>query len=37
MANAYVQTMVTEQDGKKREVRNLIGPLPAIRFEIVTP
>ncbi len=37
MANAYVQTTVTEQDGKTREVRNLIGPLPAIRFEIVTP
>jgi hypothetical protein len=37
MANAYVQTTVTEQDGKTREVRNLIGPLPAIRFEIITP
>lgn len=37
MANAYFQTTTTEQDGKTREVRSLIGPLPAIRFEIVTP
>ena len=37
MANAFLQTTVTEQDGKTREVRNLIGPLPALPFEIVTP
>ncbi len=35
MANAFLQTTVTEKDGKTREVRNLIGPLPAIPFEIV--
>ncbi len=37
MANAFLQTTVTEKDGKTREVRNLIGPLPAMRFEVVTP
>ena len=37
MANAFVQTTVTEKDGKTREVRNLIGPLPAMPFEIVKP
>lgn len=37
MANAYFQTTATEQDGKTRDVRNLIGPLPAIPFEIVQP
>ena len=37
MANAFLQTTVTEKDGKTREVRNLIGPLPAIPFEIVKP
>ena len=37
MANAFLQTTVTEKDGKTREVRSLIGPLPAIPFEIVKP
>ncbi len=37
MANAFLQTTVTEKDGKTREVRNLIGPLPAIPFEIIKP
>ena len=37
MANAFLQTTVTEKDGKTREVRNLIGPLPAMPFEIVKP
>jgi hypothetical protein len=36
MANAFLQETVT-QDGKTREVRNLIGPVPAIPFEIVKP
>jgi hypothetical protein len=35
MANAFLQSTVTEKDGKTREVRNLIGPMPAIPFEIV--
>ncbi|MCY2996238.1 MAG: hypothetical protein NTY19_51565 [Planctomycetota bacterium] len=37
MANAFLQTTATEKDGKTREVRNLIGPLPALPFEIVKP
>ncbi len=37
MANAFLQTTVTEKDGKTREVRNLIGPLPALSFEVVKP
>ena len=37
MANAFLQTTVTEQDGKTREVRNFIGPLPAVPFEVVKP
>ena len=37
MANAFLQTAVTEKDGKTREQRMLIGPLPAIPFEIVNP
>jgi len=37
MANAFLQTTATEQDGKTREVRNLIGPLPAMPFEIIKP
>ena len=37
MANAFLQTTVTEEDGKTREVRNFIGPLPALSFEVVTP
>ena len=37
MANAFLQTTVTEKDGKTREVRNLIGPLPALPFEVVKP
>jgi hypothetical protein len=37
MANAFLQTTVTEKDGKTREVRNLIGPLPAMPFEVVNP
>ena len=37
MANAFLQTTVTEKDGKTREVRNLIGPLPAMPFEVVKP
>jgi len=37
MANAFLQTTVTEKDGKAREVRNLIGPLPAMPFEVVKP
>ena len=35
MANAFFQTTVTEKDGKTCEQRNLIGPLPAVPFEIV--
>ena len=37
MANAFLQTTVTDKDQKTREVRNLIGPLPAMPFEIVAP
>lgn len=37
MANAFLQTTVTEQDGKTREARNFIGPLPALPFEVVPP
>ena len=37
MANAFLQTTATEKDGKTREVRNLIGPLPALPFEVVKP
>jgi hypothetical protein len=37
MANAFLQSTVTEKDGKTREVRNFIGPLPALPFEIVQP
>ena len=37
MANAFLQTTATEEDGKTREVRNLIGPLPALPFEVVKP
>lgn len=37
MANAYLQTTATEQDGTTREVRNFIGPLPALPFEVVQP
>ena len=37
MANAFLQTTVTEEDGKMREVRNFIGPLPALPFEVVKP
>jgi hypothetical protein len=37
MANAYLQTTVTEEDGTTREVRNFIGPLPALPFEVVQP
>ena len=37
MANAFLQTTVTEEDGKTREVRNFIGPLPALPFEVVKP
>ena len=37
MANAFLQTTVTEKDGKTREVRNFIGPLPALPFEVFTP
>jgi hypothetical protein len=36
MANAFLQTTATEKDGKTREVRNFIGPLPALPFELVT-
>jgi hypothetical protein len=36
MANAFLQETVTE-DGKTRQVRNLIGPVPALPFEIVKP
>jgi hypothetical protein len=35
MANVFLQSTVTEKDGKTREVRNLIGPMPAMPFEIV--
>ena len=35
MANAFLQTTVTAKDGKTREVRNFIGPLPALPFEVV--
>jgi hypothetical protein len=37
MANAFLQTRVTEKDGKTREVRNFIGPLPALPFEVFKP
>ena len=37
MANAFLQTTVTEADGKTREVRNFIGPLPALPFQVVNP
>jgi hypothetical protein len=37
MANAFLQTTATERDGKTREVRNFIGPLPALPFEVVKP
>ncbi len=37
MANAFLHATVTEKDGKTREVRNLIGPLPALPFEVVKP
>ena len=37
MANAFLQSTVTEKDGKTRDERYLIGPLPAIPFEIVKP
>ena len=37
MANAFLQTTATEKDGKTREVRNFIGPLPALPFEVVKP
>jgi len=37
MANAFLQTTATERDGKTREVRNFIGPLPALPFKIVEP
>jgi len=37
MANAFLQTKATDQDGKTRDVRNFIGPLPALPFEIVKP
>ena len=37
MANAFLQTTATEKDGKTREVRNFIGPLPALPFEIIEP
>ena len=35
MANVFLQSTVAEKDGKTREVRNLIGPMPAIPFEIM--
>ena len=37
IANAFSKDTVTEKDGKTRETRNLIGPLPAIPFEVVKP
>lgn len=37
MAGAYFQHTVTEKDGKTREARDFIGPLPALPFEIVKP
>jgi hypothetical protein len=37
MANAFLQTTVTEKDGKTREVRNFIGPLPSLPFAVVKP
>lgn len=37
MASAFLQTNETEKGGKTREVRNLIGPLPALPFEVVRP
>jgi hypothetical protein len=37
MANAFSKSAVTTNDGKTRDVRNLIGPLPAIPFEVVKP
>jgi hypothetical protein len=37
MANAFFQKTETDNDGKTHDVRNLIGPLSAIPFEIVQP
>jgi hypothetical protein len=37
MANAFFQKTETDNNGKTHEVRNLIGPLPAMRIEIVQP
>ena len=37
MANAFIQTTVSEKDGRTHQVRNLIGPLPAMPFEVVKP
>jgi len=37
MANAFLQTTTKGKDGKTREERQLIGPLPAIPFEVVKP
>lgn len=33
MGNAFLQTTATHQDGKTRDIRNFIGPLPALPFE----
>ncbi len=37
MANAFFQKTETDNNGKTHEVRNFIGPLPAMRIEIVKP
>jgi hypothetical protein len=37
MANAFSKTTVTDKEGRTRDVRNFIGPLPAMPFEIVKP
>lgn len=37
MANTFLQTTFTETDDKTCEFRSLIGPLPALPFEVVKP
>jgi len=37
MANAFLQATVTDKEGKTREMRSLIGPMPAMPFEVVKP
>ena len=37
IANAFQKRTETAKDGKTRDVRSLMGPLPAIPFEVVKP